>query len=129
MKMPTPDAAVVARRREIAAHLRTILQPEQVIASEDERRVYESDGLTAYRQSPLIAVLPDRVKRIPQASDRLVFEADLAADTDTALRTFNRFELQIHWKTNFGGCYEDDVYKADLVGRIHELVVSLDRGA
>ena len=58
MKMPTPDAAIVARRREIATHLRTLLSPESVIEQEDERRVYESDGLTAYRQPPLIAVLP-----------------------------------------------------------------------
>jgi glycolate oxidase len=64
MKMPTPDAAIVARRREIAAHLRTLLKPEQVIASEDERRVYESDGLTAYRQSPLIAVLPSSTAEV-----------------------------------------------------------------
>ncbi|HEV2673560.1 MAG TPA: FAD-linked oxidase C-terminal domain-containing protein [Aliidongia sp.] len=64
MKMPTPDAAIVARRREIAAYLRTFLKTEQVIASEDERRVYESDGLTAYRQSPLIAVLPSSTAEV-----------------------------------------------------------------
>ena len=64
MKMPTPDAAIVARRREIATHLRTFLKSEQVIASDDERRVYESDGLTAYRQSPLIAVLPSSTAEV-----------------------------------------------------------------
>ena len=64
MKMPTPDAAIVARRREIAAHLRTFLKAEQVISSDDERRVYESDGLTAYRQSPLIAVLPSSTAEV-----------------------------------------------------------------
>ena len=64
MKMPTPDAAIVARRREIAAHLRTLLKPESVIDQEDERRVYESDGLTAYRQPPLIAVLPSSTAEV-----------------------------------------------------------------
>ena len=76
---------------------------------------------------PLVAVLPDRRKRSEKISDRLVFESDLY-DGETVNR-FNRFELQIHWKTGFNSIYEDDVYKADLVGRIHDLVVSLERGA
>ena len=58
MKMPVPDAAVIARRAEIVAALRRIVPGEGVIDSEPERRVYESDGLTAYRQVPLIVVLP-----------------------------------------------------------------------
>ncbi|HWK44798.1 MAG TPA: FAD-linked oxidase C-terminal domain-containing protein [Stellaceae bacterium] len=58
MRMPVPDAHIISRRREIATALRRILPPESVIADEDERRVYESDGLTAYRQIPLIVVLP-----------------------------------------------------------------------
>ncbi|GGF23719.1 lactate dehydrogenase [Aliidongia dinghuensis] len=64
MKMPTPDAAIVARRREIADHLQRLLAPESVIASDEERRVYESDGLTAYRQPPLIAVLPSSTAEV-----------------------------------------------------------------
>src|SRR5439155_9886448 len=55
---PAPDAATVARRDEIAAALRTIVTGEGVIVSEPERRAYESDGLTAYRQPPLVVVLP-----------------------------------------------------------------------
>jgi glycolate oxidase len=56
--MPTPDAAIIQRRREIAAALRRILPADSVIDDEDERRVYESDGLTAYRELPLIVALP-----------------------------------------------------------------------
>jgi glycolate oxidase len=58
MMMPAPDAATVARRREIATDLRRLVAPEAVIEGEVERRAYESDGLTAYRQPPLLAVLP-----------------------------------------------------------------------
>ncbi len=58
MRMPQPDAAVIARRAEIAHDLRAILPAEAVIISEDERRVYETDAFTAYRQSPLVVVLP-----------------------------------------------------------------------
>jgi glycolate oxidase len=64
MRMPTPDAAVLARRGEIVAALQRIVPGEGVIASEPERRVYESDGLTAYRQSPLVVVLPSRVEEV-----------------------------------------------------------------
>jgi glycolate oxidase len=64
MKMPTPDAAVLQRRAEIVAALRRIVPGEGVIASEPERRAYESDGLTAYRQLPLVVVLPSRVEEV-----------------------------------------------------------------
>jgi glycolate dehydrogenase FAD-linked subunit len=64
MKMPTPDAAVLQRRGEIVAALGKIVPGEGVIVSEAERRAYESDGLTAYRQLPLAVVLPSRVEEV-----------------------------------------------------------------
>src|SRR5438477_2195797 len=64
MEMPAPDQAVIARRDEIAAALRQIVPGEGVILSEPERRAYESDGLTAYHQSPLIVVLPSTVAEV-----------------------------------------------------------------
>jgi glycolate oxidase len=64
MRMPIPDAGVIARRAEIAAALAAIVPGEGVIVSEDERRVYESDGLTAYRQAPLLAVLPSTTAQV-----------------------------------------------------------------
>jgi glycolate oxidase len=64
MKMPTPDAAVLQRRAEIIEALRQIVPGEGVIVSEPERRAYESDGLTAYRQLPLVVVLPSRVEEV-----------------------------------------------------------------
>jgi glycolate oxidase len=62
--MPTPDAAVVKRQDEIAEALRQIVPGEGVIASLAERRVYESDGLTAYRQIPLVVALPSSVEQV-----------------------------------------------------------------
>jgi glycolate oxidase len=64
MDMPLPDAAVIARRDEIAAALRRIVPGEGVIVSEPQRRAYESDGLTAYRQPPLVVVLPSTVAQV-----------------------------------------------------------------
>src|SRR5215831_4873348 len=64
MRMPLPDPAILARRNEIVAALRKIVPGEGVIASESERRVYESDGLTAYSQLPLVVVLPSTVEQV-----------------------------------------------------------------
>jgi glycolate oxidase len=62
--MPRPDAAVLQRRAEIVEALRQIVPGEGVVATEAERRVYESDGLTAYRQLPMVVVLPSRVEEV-----------------------------------------------------------------
>ncbi|MGH6618431.1 MAG: FAD-linked oxidase C-terminal domain-containing protein [Alphaproteobacteria bacterium] len=64
MKMPEPDAAVIARKDEIAAALRGIVPGEGVIVNDDALRPYESDGLTAYRQPPLIVVLPETTAQV-----------------------------------------------------------------
>ena len=56
---PQVDAGVMARRAEIVAALRRIVPGQGVIATEDAMRPYESDGLTAYRQLPMVVVLPN----------------------------------------------------------------------
>src|ERR1700690_1668914 len=58
MQMPEPDQDAIARRAEIAAALRRILPAESIIDEADGRRAYESDGVTAYRQPPLLVALP-----------------------------------------------------------------------
>ncbi len=64
LKMPKPDESILARRGEIASDLRRIVPGEGVIADERELKPYESDGLTAYRQLPLIVVLPETVEQV-----------------------------------------------------------------
>lgn len=62
--MPMGDPAILARRAEIIAGLRAILPGEQVIESEDERRAYETDAFTAYRQLPLAVCLPTSTEEV-----------------------------------------------------------------
>ncbi len=62
--MPAADQAILARRAEIVAALRAIVPGEGVIDGADELRAYESDGLTAYRQPPMVAVLPDTSEQV-----------------------------------------------------------------
>ena len=65
MKMPEPDEAVLARRREIAEALAKIVPGDGgVIVDPDELRPYESDGLTAYRQPPMLVVLPETTEQV-----------------------------------------------------------------
>nr|WP_047168488.1 FAD-linked oxidase C-terminal domain-containing protein [Sphingomonas sp. Y57] len=64
LKMPTPDEAVLGRRAEIVVALRAIVPGEGVIDDADELRPYESDGLTAYRQPPMVVVLPETVDQV-----------------------------------------------------------------
>src|SRR3954454_24951347 len=56
--MPAADEAVLARRAQIVADLRAIVPGEGVIAAERAMRPYESEGLTAYKQLPMVVVLP-----------------------------------------------------------------------
>ena len=62
--MPDLDRAVLDRRTEIAAALRRIVPGEGVIDSANEMRPYESDGLTAYREPPMLVVLPETAEQV-----------------------------------------------------------------
>ena len=55
---PPPDPGIMSRRDEIVAGLLAILPDECVVTSEDERRAFETDALTAYRRLPLAVALP-----------------------------------------------------------------------
>jgi glycolate dehydrogenase FAD-linked subunit len=66
MQMPKPDASVLVRRLQIAEDLRAIVPGEGVIAEAEELKVYESDALTAYRQPPLIVVLPETTDQVSE---------------------------------------------------------------
>jgi glycolate oxidase len=64
LTMPVPDADTIRRRAEIAEALRAIVPGEGVIAAPAEMRAYETDGLTAYRQMPLVVALPETTAQV-----------------------------------------------------------------
>jgi glycolate dehydrogenase FAD-linked subunit len=66
VRMPEPDAAILGRRDRIVAALRSIVPGEGVIAGEREMRPYETDGLTAYRQLPMVVVLPETTQQVAE---------------------------------------------------------------
>src|SRR3954451_18080185 len=61
---PIPDEAILARRDEILRGLAPLVAPEALIVTEDERRAFETDGLTAYRKMPLAVVLPSTTEEV-----------------------------------------------------------------
>src|SRR5436189_2197597 len=62
--MPASDQAVLGRRDAIVAALRAIVPGEGVIGTPAEMLPYESDGLMAYRQPPMVVVLPDTTEQV-----------------------------------------------------------------
>jgi glycolate oxidase len=76
VKMPEADAGTLARRAEIVAALRQIVPGEGVIDTAREMSVFDSDGLTAYRQMPLVVVLPETTEQVSQLL-RYAYENDV----------------------------------------------------
>ena len=62
--LPEPDRAIVSRREAIVEDLRRLVGAHAVIADEDGRRAFETDALTAYRQMPLVVVLPTSTEEV-----------------------------------------------------------------
>ncbi len=64
LAMPDLDHAVLARRDAIIATLKTLVPGEGVITAPSALRAYESDGLTAYAQPPMLVVLPSDTAQV-----------------------------------------------------------------
>ena len=62
--MPETDKTTLSQRLQIIQQLKQICPGEAVISSATGMQVYESDGLTAYRQPPLVVVLPETVEQV-----------------------------------------------------------------
>ncbi|MDX2288412.1 MAG: FAD-linked oxidase C-terminal domain-containing protein [Hyphomicrobiaceae bacterium] len=64
IKMPVPDATILSRRDQIVKDLIRIAGEDAVIADDDGRRTFETDGFTAYRCMPLAVVLPTTTEMV-----------------------------------------------------------------
>jgi len=75
MDMPTPDAAIIAKKGALMEKLAQVLPADAIISDPAETRAYECDGLAAYRCPPLLAVLPSSTQEV---SDVLKICNDMA---------------------------------------------------
>jgi len=106
MLMPQTDAGVIARRAEIIAELKRIVPGDGVIAEQEALRAYECDGLTAYRQLPMIVVLPETAHRYaaylgPQAEAIMLKGEDHRLNSEAALARITQAIGEISTKVGF----------------------------
>ncbi len=64
MSTSSGQQTVPADRDALASAFRAFLDRESVLSTEEDLRPYECDGLTAYRELPLVAVLPETVEQV-----------------------------------------------------------------
>jgi len=57
-------AVSLSRQREVARALRAFLPARAVLWEEEDTRPYECDGLTAYRQLPMVIALPETEEQV-----------------------------------------------------------------
>ena len=62
--MPRPDRKIINKKKNIVIDLKTIINPENVLDHQDQIRPFETDGLSAYKQKPLIVVFPENTNEI-----------------------------------------------------------------
>ena len=53
-------------RNGLLAQFRTFLDADAVLHDAEQLKPYECDGLTAYRQTPLLVVLPETIEQVQQ---------------------------------------------------------------
>ncbi|MFO0325707.1 MAG: FAD-binding protein, partial [Burkholderiales bacterium] len=68
---PAPDpaidpAALQSLRQQVQRALSNVLPDSALLVAREDLRPYECDGLTAYRQLPMLAVLPRTVNEVQQ---------------------------------------------------------------
>jgi len=62
--MPKVENSILSNREDIILDIKKIVNPENVLSHEDEIKPYETDALAAYRQTPLLVVLPETVEEV-----------------------------------------------------------------
>ncbi|MEZ5758613.1 MAG: FAD-linked oxidase C-terminal domain-containing protein [Emcibacteraceae bacterium] len=66
MKMPDPEQEIFDKLPDLTGRLVRLLGKEAVITSDQGRKAFESDGLTAYRQPPMIVALPSCTQEVSE---------------------------------------------------------------
>ena len=64
MNMPHDPHSLLARRRQVVEALSPVLPARSLLADPEDTRPYECDGLTAYRQLPMVVVLPETEQQV-----------------------------------------------------------------
>ena len=78
LQMPKVDSSILSSRDKIISDIEKIIDPKNVLSHQDEIRPYETDALSAYKQTPLLVVLPETVDEdFAQAASRITPSANI----------------------------------------------------
>ena len=64
LALPKIDKSTILNRNKIVSNLKKITKSENVLDHNDEIKPYETDALSAYKQKPLVVVLPENVQEV-----------------------------------------------------------------
>ena len=64
LQMPKVQKSILLNKNRIIKDIGKILKSENILDHKDEIKPYETDALTAYRQTPLLVVLPETVQEV-----------------------------------------------------------------
>jgi len=64
LSMPKIDRKLISRKEEIVSALKKIIKSENILDHEDQVRPFETDGLSAYKQKPLLVIFPENTKEV-----------------------------------------------------------------
>jgi len=62
--MPKVEQSILSMKDKIVSDFENILESKNILFDDDEIRPYETDALAAYKQKPLIVVLPETVEQV-----------------------------------------------------------------
>ena len=64
LALPKIDELTISNRSKIIRELQKFTKPENVLDHSDEIKPYETDALSAYKQKPLVVVLPENTQEV-----------------------------------------------------------------
>ena len=64
LQMPKVEKSILSSKDKIVSDIGKILKQENILSHDDEVKPYETDALAAYKQTPLIVVLPETVEEV-----------------------------------------------------------------
>jgi glycolate oxidase len=64
MNALSEPVSLLARQRQVVAALKASLPAHAVLYQEEDTRPYECDGLSAYRQLPMVVALPENEAQV-----------------------------------------------------------------
>ena len=64
LKMPRVDRQILKNKDKIISDISSFTRKQNILSENEELKPYETDGLAAYRQTPMLVVLPETTQEV-----------------------------------------------------------------